>query len=86
MNIETLEKANSLQREIDSVNTELRELQDGCGIQVTKKGKVYIKVNDGWASKDVPDWFAKKINEALNQYRNSLTIAMNDLLLQLKEL
>lgn len=86
MNVETLEKANSLQREIDSVNTELRELQEGCGIQVTKEGKVYIKTEREWTSKAVPGWFAQKINDALYEYRRVLTERMDNLTKELNEL
>ena len=35
MDINTQQRENELNREIDNLNTDLRELEKGCGIQVT---------------------------------------------------
>ena len=51
MNAETLEKAKSLQRQISDYETDLKELENGCGIFVDKQGKVYIKTEREWSSK-----------------------------------
>lgn len=83
MDINTLKKANELNRNIDDLNTDLRELEKGCGIQVTKEGKVYIRTEREWSTKTAPDWFAKKINEALYEYRSTLTATRDNLLTQL---
>lgn len=83
MDINTLKKANELKRNIDDLNTDLRELEKGCGIQVTKEGKVSIKTERDWLSKTAPDWFAQKINEALYEYRSTLTATRDNLLTQL---
>lgn len=86
MDIEKLEKANELKYKIDSLNTDLKELEKGCGIEVTKDGKVYIKTEREWSSKTAPDWFAQKINEALYEYRSTLTATRDNLAIQLQEL
>lgn len=83
MDIEKLKKANELKFKIDDLNTDLQELGKGCGIQVTKEGKVYIKTEREWSSKTAPDWFAQKINEALYEYRSTLTATRDNLLTQL---
>ena len=86
MDIEKQEKANELKYKIDGLNTDLEELEKGCGIQVTKEGKVYIKTESEWTSKTTPDWFAQKINEALYEYRSTLTATRDNLANQLQEL
>lgn len=86
MDINTQQRENELNREIDNLNTDLRELEKGCGIQVTKEGKVYIKTEREWSSKTAPDWLAQKINEALWEYRSTLTATRDNLLIQLDNL
>lgn len=86
MDIETLNKAQSLQMAINNYNTDLTELENGVGIQVTKEGKVYIKTEREWSSKTAPDWFAKMIYSALYEYRSALTATRDNLRTQLENL
>lgn len=86
MNAETLEKAQRLQRQISDYETDLKELENGCGIFVDKQGKVSIKTEREWTSRTAPDWFAQKINEALYEYRSVLTSTRNNLQTQLENL
>ena len=65
MDIETLQKANKLNRQIDDLNIDLRELEKGCCILVTEEGRVNIKNERQWAAKTAPDWFTQKIKEVL---------------------
>lgn len=86
MDIEKLQKANELERKISDYDIELKELENGCGIFVDNRGKVRIKTERGWTSKTAPDWLAQKINEALYEYRSTLTAARDNLAIQLQEL
>lgn len=86
MNIETLQKANELNRQIDALNIELRELEEGCCILVTKEGRVNIKTEREWATKTTPDWFTQKINEALYDYRTMLSNVRDNLAIELANL
>lgn len=86
MNAKTLEKAQSLQRQISDYETELKELENGCSIFVDKKGKVNIKTEREWTSKIAPDWFAQKINEALWEYRSAIVSTRENLKIQLENL
>lgn len=86
MNVETLKKAQSLQRQISDYETELKELENGCGIWVDKQGKVYIKTEREWSSKTAPDWLAQKINEALYEYRSAIVSCRDNLQTQLENL
>lgn len=86
MNAETLEKAKSLQRQISDYETDLKELENGCGIMVDKQGKVYIKTEREWSSKTAPDWFAQKINDALYEYRSAIVSCRENLKIQLENL
>ena len=86
MNAETLEKAQSLQRQIRDYETELKELENGCGIFVDKHGKVNIKTEREWTSKTAPGWFAQKINEALWEYRSAIVSTRENLKIQLENL
>ena len=86
MDIEKLQKANELKRKIDDLNTDLRELEKGCGIQVTKEGKVYIKTEREWTSKTAPDWFAQKINDAMYEYLSTLVATRDNVAAQLEQL
>ena len=86
MNAETLEKAKSLQRQISDYETELKELEDGCGVFVDKHGKVNIKTEREWSSKTALDWFAQKINDALYEYRSAIVSCRDNLITQLENL
>ena len=86
MNAETLEKADSLQRQISDYETDLKELENGCGIFVDKQGKVSIKTEREWTSRTAPDWFAQKINEALYEYRSAIVSTRENLKIQLENL
>lgn len=86
MNAETLEKAQSLQRQISDYETDLKELENGCGIFVDKQGKVSIKTEREWLSRTAPDWFAQKINEALYEYRSAIVSTRENLKTQLENL
>lgn len=86
MNVETLKKAQSLQRQISDFETELKELENGCSISVDKQGKVYIKTEREWSSKTAPDWLAQQINAALYEYRSAITATRDNLQTQLENL
>lgn len=86
MNAETLEKANRIQRTIDDCNKELEELNKGCKIVVYEKGRVDISYKAEWYTKIGPDWFAKKIHDALYEYRSVLTSKRDNLQTQFENL